>query len=76
MIGIILQGGDWEALYINRKLISEDHSLEDPNDWIRWTKTFDLEGVKYVYMQEEDEDNVIATGNMLENLDDYIGHYE
>lgn len=76
MIGIILQGGDWEGLYINRKLISEDHSLEDPNDWIRWTKTFDLEGVKYIYMQEEDEDNVIDTGNMLENLDDYVGHYE
>lgn len=75
MIGIILQTSDWEGLYIDRELIAEGHELSDANDWIRWTKEFDLEGVKYIYMEEEDEDEIMETGNMKEHLDDYIGKY-
>jgi len=76
MVGIILCVDDWEGLYVDGELISEGHNLSEPNDWIRWTREFDLEGIKYIYLEDEDYDYVADSGSMLSNLSDYKGNYK
>lgn len=76
--GIILrtQSGDWEGLYVDGNLISEDHELNDINDWIYWTNKYGLSGVVYRELEDEDGYDISILGSFYETLGGFKGKYE
>lgn len=57
-IGILVMADDWEGLYVNGKLISEDHSLDNPKEWVLWTNIYKLTDVKQIELPQDKKEEL------------------
>lgn len=76
MIAKLIRTDDWEALYIDGRIIDEGHHLDNIGDWIKWTNNYKLESVSYYYIQEEDLEEINSSGNFPDNINKLKGKYE
>ena len=54
-VAVILSGSDYEWLFINGMMIDSDHSLDRPEDWVRWTNKYRITRVERYELNKEDE---------------------
>ena len=73
--GLILYTDDWEALYVDGKLVAGDHSLESPIDWVIWTNEYGLTDLKNIELSEEDSEEICLTGCCPEDITDFKTDY-
>lgn len=70
-IGILVYADDWEGLYVYDVLISEDHSLDSPEDWVKWTNEFGLTEIRSIFLSNTDLDELADYGNFPYNFKDF-----
>lgn len=74
------QSGDWEALYIEGKLIDEGHTLGEGDSRLFMLKQAELHGfkssdVRVKELCDEDEEEVSCSGNLPNTLSELTGSY-
>jgi hypothetical protein len=69
------QDGDWEALYIDKELISQAHTVGEGERHFIWRKCHEAgitpDDLVEKELDDEDEDYAMMCGNMPENIDKY-----
>lgn len=70
------QEGDWEALYINGKLISEGHTIGDGDNLYLWRMGikygFGPNDIIYKELDDEDEEYAMNSGSMPKDITKYM----
>jgi len=73
-VAVILSGSDYEWLFINGKLIDNDHSINRPEDWVKWTNEYGITSIERYELNEEDETYTAEHGYLPDELTgDYKG---
>jgi len=72
---ILLRADDWEGLYVDGALIWEDHSLDDPQEWVRWVNTYMIEELIIRYLEGDDLDKVYEEGSFPSDLEGFKNDY-
>jgi hypothetical protein len=78
---ILVKADDWEGLFINGKLTKEGHTLNEGTSRIKYflklakEHNFDLEEMKEVYVNDEDEEWLNDYG-FPDDLSTLSGDYE
>lgn len=72
---LILNGWDWQGLYINGVLVWEDNSLDDPDTWVRLTNKYGITKLETKPLEEVDRLDLDDTGNLPLNIEDLKFNY-
>ncbi len=79
---ILIQADDWEGLFTNGKLVKEGHSLNEGTSRIKFLiqlskkYNFNLEELKEVWVEDEDNEYLNRYGGFPDNLSELQGDYE
>lgn len=78
---ILLKGDDWEGLYVNGKLIDEDHKLGESKPekyWINVANDYNITAndLTVDWLESEDEELVGERGSFPKFLEELSGSYE
>lgn len=71
---ILIQCDDWEGLFVDGILVDEDHKLDNPLSWIKWTRAYDLHlgNFQMVICPEDLEQEVCSLGGFPNNSLEYL----
>lgn len=72
---LILNGWDWEGLYINGVLVWEDNSLDDPDTWVRLTNAHGITKLEHKELEEADRLDLSDNGGLPLNIEDLKFNY-
>jgi hypothetical protein len=76
---LVLDADDWQALYIDGKLIADGHNLTDGEPLFYLIKAeqfgFSSEDVRFKFCNKEDEAMLMVKGSFPELLTDLNGNY-
>ena len=75
MKGLVLFCDDWQGLFVDGKLIDEDHELVNINDWIKYTNTYGLTSVVYKELMDNDVEYLNDNGSFPKYQSELKGKY-
>lgn len=69
------QSGDWEGLFLDGQLFTENHKIGDEQWWFRLGKMYHMHELVVKELVIEDDIKLADFGNFPANLSELVGKY-